>query len=365
MSKHPDVLVIGGGVIGLTAAYYLSERGASVAVVDRGELGREASWAGAGILTPGKPRPGMPPLDHLKALGSQMYPDLSRRLKEQTGIDNGYMKSGGLELLPEEDGAESDEWRTADVACEELHDPALHERFPALAPAFTRGVFLPDMAQVRNPRHLKALISACASRGVVGLTNAPVQRLIVQQSRLVAVETTQGRINAGRFLVAGGAWSAGILEQVGWRPGIKPIRGQIALLHAVRAPIHSLILCGKRYIVPRLDGRILVGSTEEDVGFDARTTASAIADLIDFSETLVPALAAVPLERSWAGLRPGSADGLPYLGAVPRCENLFVAAGHFRAGIQTSPATGALMAELMLTGATNLMPLDAFRLDRP
>jgi glycine oxidase len=364
MSEQPDVLVIGGGVIGLTTAYYLTERGASVVVVDKGDLGREASWAGAGILTAAKIHEGMSPAERLKVLGSQMYPDLSKRLKEQTRIDNGYMVSGGLEVLANESDAGSDEWRMHGVEFEELTTPELQRRFPSLAPTFQRAYFLPGMAQVRNPRHLQALIAACQLRGVQLLPNCGVQQLIREQSRLAAVETPQGRLTADRFLVAGGAWSAGLLEQVGWRPGIRPIRGQIALLHTDRSPIHSIVVSGKRYLVPRLDGRILIGSTEEDVGFDTRTTATAIADLLEFSETLIPALAAAPLERCWAGLRPGSADSLPYLGAVPGCENLFVAAGHFRAGLQMSPVTGLLMAELILTGKTTTISLDAFRLDR-
>ncbi len=366
MSKHPDVLIIGGGVIGLTTAYYLTERGTTVAVVDKGDLGREASWAGAGILTPAKIRDGMPPWEYLKALGSQLYPDLSARLKEQTKIDNGYMVSGGLEVIENDADVHSDEWRAHDVEYEELVTPELQHRFPTLAPSFRRAFFLPSMAQVRNPRHLKALIAACQMREVQLSPNCAVQRFVREGSRVVAVETPQGQLFADRFLVAGGAWSAGLLDQVGWRPGIRPIRGQIALLHCDRSPIRSLVLCGKRYLVPRLDGRILVGSTEENVGFDARTTASAIADLIEFSETLIPTLASAPLERCWAGLRPGNIDGLPYLGAVPGCDNLFVAAGHFRAGIQTSPATGALMADL-LTGTESKKQQDllgAFRLDR-
>jgi glycine oxidase len=364
MSNHPDVLVIGGGVIGLTTAYYLSERGTSVAVVDQGDLGRQSSWAGAGILTPLKVRPGLTPMEHLKALGTEMYPDLSKRLKEQTGIDNGYLVSGGLELVADGDEADSDEWRAEGTEFEELSGAELQRRFPAVAPTFQRAYFLPGMAQVRNPRHLKALIAACELRGVVLTPNCPVQHLVREASRLAAVETPQGRLTADRFLVAGGAWSAGLLEQVGWRPGIRPIRGQIALLHPDRSPIQSLVLHGPLYLVPRLDGHILVGSTVEDVGFNTRTTASAIADLLEFSETVVPALAAAPLERCWAGLRPGSADGLPYLGAVPGCDNLFVAAGHFRSGIQTAPASGMLLAELMLTGRTESMSLDVFRLDR-
>src|SRR5438046_2024812 len=142
MDTHPDVLVIGGGVIGLTTAYYLVERGASVTVVDKGDLGREASWAGAGILTPMKITEGMSPLERLKALGTQMYPELSRQLKEQTKIDNGYMVSGGLEVSLKEGDADSDEWRPHGADFVELVEPELHQRFPTLAPTFQRAFFI-------------------------------------------------------------------------------------------------------------------------------------------------------------------------------------------------------------------------------
>jgi glycine oxidase len=367
MSKHPDILIIGGGVIGLTTAYYLTERGASVAVVDKGDLGRESSWAGAGILTQSVVRDDLPPWEYLKALGSQMYPELSARLKELTKIDNGYLVSGGLEVIETEADLLSDEWRTPDVEYEELVTPQLQERFPTLAPNIQRAFFLPALAQVRNPRHLQALIAVCQLREVKLLPKCAVERFVREGSRIVAVETSEGQLSAERFLIAGGAWSGALLEQVGWRPDTRPIRGQIALLHCDRSPIHTMILCGDRYLVPRLDGRILVGSTVEDVGFDTRTTASAIADLVEFSENMIPALAAAPLERCWAGLRPGNADGLPYIGAVPGCDNLYVAAGHFRAGIQSAPPTGVLMADL-LTGKTGSMKKEdlvkAFRLDR-
>jgi glycine oxidase len=142
------------------------------------------------------------------------------------------------------------------------------------------------------------------------------------------------------------------------------VRGQIALLQTGRPLIRRVLLQGARYLVPRPDGRVLAGSTEEDAGFDKRTTAGAIAELVRFAASLVPALAGAHLERCWAGLRPGSPDGLPFLGPVPGLANLFVAAGHFRAGIQLSPATGLVMKELLL-GQRPSVALEAFRLDRP
>ena len=321
MSKHPDVLVIGGGLIGLTTAYFLAEGGASVVVVDKGDLGREASWAGAGILTPVKVTDGMPPLERLKALGSQMYPDLSKRLKEQTQIDNGYMASGGLEVFLSEADADTDEWRPHGAEFEELARNETAATLPHARSGLVRGFFIPGMAQVRNPRHVKALIAACQLRGVI---LSPNNSRAASRSgrRSFSGRRNESGTDDGRAVpsLPAAHRRPGLLESVGWHPGIRPIRGQIALLHPDRSPIRSLILCGKRYMVPRLDGRILVGSTEEDVGFDARTTATAIADLLEFSETLVPDLASAPAGTLLGRLASGSADGLPYLGVVPGCR---------------------------------------------
>jgi glycine oxidase len=171
-------------------------------------------------------------------------------------------------------------------------------------------------------------------------------------------------MSAGQYLLTAGAWSAELFQGIGWRPGIRPVRGQIALLNPGPALLSRIVEAGKRYLVPRLDGHVLVGSTEEDAGFEKQTTAAAIRELLDFAMSLVPELANAPVERCWAGLRPGSADGMPFLGRVPGCDNLFVAAGHYRAGIQLSPATGLVMKQLLL-GQPTAVALDAFRLDRP
>jgi glycine oxidase len=219
------------------------------------------------------------------------------------------------------------------------------------------------MAQVRNPRHLKALLAGCASWGTRLLPGCPVHGFERQGSRIAAVLTGEGRLAASRFALAAGAWTDALLQQVGWRPGIHPVRGQIALLNTGTPLFQRVLLQGKRYLVPRPDGRVLIGSTEEDAGFDKRTTAGAIGDLLNFAMRLVPGLAEAPLERCWAGLRPGSPDELPYLGPVPGLDNLFVAAGHFRAGIQLSPGTGVVMKELLL-GQKLTVPLEGFRLDR-
>jgi glycine oxidase len=364
MADHPDVLILGGGVIGLTTAYFLSSERVRVRILDKGDLGRQASWAGAGIIPPGNPSKARTPFDLLRAHSSAQYPDLSAQLREQTGIDNGYLVCGGLELPAEGEQTPTDEWRGEGITFRELDRDALHRQEPAVARELGRAFHVPDMAQVRNPRHVKALAAACAARGVCLMQDCAVLGFRRQGNRVIAAETERGSLTADRFLLATGAWTDPLLQPLGWQPGIRPVRGQIALLNTGTPLFRSILLQGKRYVVPRPDGRVLVGSTEEDAGFNAQTTAGAIAELLGFASRLVPSLYAAPVERCWAGLRPGSPDEMPFLGPVPGCDNLFVAAGHFRAGIQLSPASGLVMKELLL-GQKPTIPVEAFRPDRP
>ncbi len=368
MAQTCDVLVVGGGVIGLTTAYELARAGARVHVVDQGGLGQESSWAGAGILPPGNPARARSPFDQLRAHSAAMFPELSADLRQRTGIDNGYLRCGGIELFPGGTGLSggtgltADEWRGEGVASEWLDEAAARKLEPALAAGLGRALYLPDMAQLRNPRHLKALVAGCQALGVKLSPGCPVCRVVHRGSCVETLETAVGALHAERFLVAAGAWSDVLLEQVGCKLGVCPVRGQIALLHAPPV-LQRILMYGANYLVPRPDGRVLIGSTEEDAGFDKRTTAEAIAGLISLACRLAPALARAEVERAWAGLRPGSPDGLPFLGPVPGLDNLYVAAGHFRAGIQLSPATALLMKQLLLDQPL-LIPRTPFRLDR-
>jgi glycine oxidase len=363
MPASPDVLILGGGVIGLTTAYFLAREQVPVTIVDKSDFGQEASWAGAGILTPGNLAHARTPFDQLRAHSAALFPRLSADLKEQTGIDNGYLRCGGLEFV-EGDELAAEEWRMEGVRAEPVTAQELKRLEPALSPELSRAYFLPEMAQLRNPRHLKALLAGCQKHGVRLHPGCAVLGFERQGERITAIKTTSGSLAASRFVLATGAWTDPLLEQVGWQPGIRPVRGQIALLNTGAPLLSRVLMQGKRYLVPRADGRVLIGSTEEDVGFDKRTTAQAIHDLLAFALSLVPGLTEVPLERSWAGLRPGSPDGLPFLGPVPGVANLVVAAGHFRAGIQWSPITGQLVKQLLL-GQPLTIPLEPFRLDRP
>ena len=301
MTRTPDVLILGGGVIGLSTAYFLAKEGATVTVIDKHDLGKAASWAGAGILPPGNPDHAHHPLERLRAHSVRLYPDLSKELHQRTGIDNGYRVCGGLELIESDVHADADEWRGEGTVCREIDGEELRRVEPELGPRWTKAFHIPDMAQVRNPRHVQALIAACESWGVRLLPECGARSAIRVGSRVTAFDTDRGRFEARRFVIAAGAWSEDLLKLFGQRPGVRPVRGQIVLLNTGVEGPRPLLLCGRRYVVPRGDGRVLIGSTEEDAGFDTRTTADAVADLIGFATSLLPALGGAAVEALLGG----------------------------------------------------------------
>lgn len=353
------VLIAGGGVIGLTIARELAAVGFRVTLLDRQTCGREASWAGAGILPPACPGPRDDPLVRLTAAAQSLWPALSEELRDSVGIDNGFRRCGGLMLptqavdLPEltfrpaEPTPWEEElaaWQAAGTPVKRLDGRQLRELEPQLSRRLTDGLFLPDLCQVRNPWHLRALAADCRRRGVQIVEGTAVERLWREGERVRGVETAFGRWEADRVVIACGAWSQRLLPpELGPPPVIEPIRGQIVLLRSPTPVLSRVVECGHRYLVPREDGRVLVGSTEERVGFDKQTTPEGVAGLRAFAGQLVPALRGAEQEQAWAGLRPQARRGRPIIGPVPGTEGLSVAAGHFRSGLLLSPITARLM----------------------
>ncbi|MGC3967147.1 MAG: glycine oxidase ThiO [Pirellulales bacterium] len=352
-----DVLMIGGGAVGLSIAYELAGRGRRVHVVERGELGGESSWAGAGIVPPAREDRSDAPLVQLAGLSARLHVDWAERLRRDTGIDNGYRVTGALYLSDgptthaKMDG-ELAPFRAQQIPCEALTSARLGEIEPALAGALddgrlTTGFHVAAEAQLRNPRHVRTLVAACTARGVTFTTGAPVEEFVVRNGRLVEVRTPHGPMAAEQYCLTTGAWSGRVGEQLGLQLRVKPIRGQIALVNPPRPVIRGIVYVGRKYFVARDDGRVLVGSTEEDVGFDKSTTAAVVRDLLDFAVRLAPALQEARVEQTWAGLRPHSADDRPYLGQAPNLTNVFVAAGHYRWGLALSPGTAVVMTQLI------------------
>jgi glycine oxidase len=207
------------------------------------------------------------------------------------------------------------------------------------------------------------LIAACTSVGVAISANLEAGDVMLDNGRMVAIETSQGPLHAYQFCFTTGAWTGQLLAQQRMPIHVLPMRGQMLLFRCEQPPLVPIVNEGSCYIVPRDDGRLLVGSTEEEVGFDKRTTEEGLADLAAFAREIVPALAEVPIERSWAGLRPASLDGLPYLGPLPGLSNAFVAAGHFRSGFYLSPATAVVMGQLV-RDERPIVDISTFRVGR-
>jgi glycine oxidase len=370
MVQNHDVVIVGGGVIGLSIAYALTREGVACAVIDRRDLGREASWAGAGLLPPQSEGGSKShnPLVRIRAWGADLYPRWSAALREETGIDNGYRHTGGVDVACTEAEeivlrSTAGRWRAEGIVHERLVPGDYVRVEPALDPEIRLVYFLPDRAQVRNPWHLRALAAAAAARGAKLLPWNPVERIKTRGDRAVAVQTAAGEMGCGHLIVAAGAWSGRLLGEAGVHAPTPPLKGQIVLLRHERPLVRRIVEHGKKYLVPREDGRVLIGATEEDAGFDTRPTALAARDLLGEAIALIPALAKSEVEATWAGLRPGSIDARPYIGLVPGFENLIVATGHKRAGLQLSPATAELVADLVLRRVPRL-DLGAFRIGR-
>lgn len=363
-----DVVIVGGGVIGLSIAYCLAREGFASTILDRRELGREASWAGAGLIPPNTERIRTNPMIELRSWSAVLYPEWSARLLEETGIDNGYHRTGGVDVASTVDGAHAlrvtaGRWRAEGIIFEQLAPTDVARIEPALGRHLEVAYFLPDRAQVRNPRHLRALEIAASNRGVVTKPGWEVSGFETCAGRVESVLTTQGPILCGSVVIAAGAWSGGLIEGLGASVPTPPLKGQIVLLRSEHPLLRRIVEESKNYLVPRDDGRILVGATEEEAGFDTRPTACGVRDLIDWAIRLCPALAAAEVERSWAGLRPGSIDTRPYIGPLPGFSNAFVATGHKRAGLQLSPATAEVMTDLVI-GRRPRFDLSTFRVDR-
>ncbi|HVK17919.1 MAG TPA: FAD-dependent oxidoreductase [Fimbriiglobus sp.] len=366
MATKPDVLVIGGGIIGLTSAYFLAKTGLSVEVIDKGDLGREASWAGAGIIPPGwHPELTSNPFDRLRAASVRRFNTLSAELLEDSGISNEYHQSGGVEFLREDELSMTHRWDAERIFYLRLSDDQSRRTARTFVKPPGVVAFLLPFHQVRNPLHMAALIEACRRRRVVLRPNTPFGWWDRVARAVVPVAADGTRKPAGAYLVCAGAWADEVLGPLGCHLGVRPVRGQIVLFNPERVLFKRILIVGKRYLVPRLDGRVLAGSTEEpEAGFEKANTPEGVRGLIDFAHTLVPGLRAAAVEKTWSGLRPGSPDEMPFIGSVPGCDAVFASVGHFRAGVQLSVGTAEMVRDLVLRQPTEV-PAEPFRLDRP
>ncbi len=365
-----DVLVAGGGVIGLSIARELAGCGWNVCLVDASTPG-SASWAGAGILPPSAIEFARHPGELIAAESFRLHGEWARELLEETGIDNGFRHCGGLFVARTRGeqaalAGQRGDWEASGVRVEPWTPEDLEKFVPALANRardITLAAWVPDEVQIRNPDHLRALDASCLKRGVVIRRDARVSGIRLQDDRYESICDNAEPVYSRRVCLASGAWTSRLLESMGVPIGTLPVRGQMLLYKLPERIFEPILYEGTRYLVPRDDGHVLAGSTLEQAGFDPSTTPQAIGDLKQFAASWFDELCDSRLVDSWAGLRPATYDGFPYIGPIPGYENAWAACGHFRSGLLMSTGTAVLIRQL-INGEEPLFDLSPFRLSR-
>jgi len=363
MARHPDVCVVGGGIVGCAAAYRLAREGLSVVLLERGEIGREASWAAGGILTPVHLAEYPTPLASLCAAGMKLIEPWVQELRPLSSLDPEFRVSGMLVAFMEDTGEASvrglEEWKRRNgQPVERLSREETLAREPRLSPAVRGSILLPDIAQLRNHRFTAAIAEAAARRGVEIRRQTPAIGFLRVPGRVNGVKTPHGDVYAGATVLAAGAWSAELARAVGLDLAVKPIRGQILLAEGPADFCRHIVLESGTYFVPRADGRLLVGSTVEDAGFDRNVTLEGVRTLSGRAAEIIPESPKLPFVKAWAGLRPATPDRLPFLGRAG-IEGLVLATGHFRNGILLGPITAEIVADLV-QGRPSSVALDPF-----
>jgi len=359
-----DLLIVGGGAIGLSLADCALRNGLRVTLIDKGPLGQEASWAGAGMLTC-RPRlnrnPGSTDYHDLCLLSVKLHAQWSQRLLADTGIDIGYRVCGALELMfRSNDPAEYADLlenivpgsNARGIPAIVLSQSEARNLEPALSVEVSGAVHFPGEAQVRNPRFLKALIKNVQRLGGELIENRAVADIDVTAGRVAGVKLVDGTVlHVGAVAVCAGAWTSQLARVVKLAPAsakISPVRGQLLAYKLDPKIAARLLTAGNHYIVPRGDGVLLVGATHENVGFEKAATAEGEAELTQFGHRILPILKESRPVQSWSGLRPGLKGRHPLLGAVPGVQGLFISAGHYRNGLTLAPASAELLVDTIL-----------------
>ena len=345
--RTPDVLVVGGGIVGMLTARDLVKAGRAVTLVERDRVGRSASRAAGGMLSSMAPWDQPEALAAISALSLPMLAELCVELENDTGIDCEYRRTGVLYL----DCAEIEATRAyAEQTGERmrvLEPDEVVNLEPAAARVEGRTAYFPDLAQVRNPRLMDALARDLRQRGVEILEEAGEVSLEADGTGITVKTGAYGSMTAPDVVLAAGAWSGEVAKGLGLDLPVKPVRGQIIWYQAPEAGIRHVLIRNMKYIVPRQEGVVLVGSTLEDVGFDDRPTPEARAMLEEMAAKIVPLLGRLPVQGHWAGLRPGSPGGIPFTGAVPGIPGLWLNTGHHCYGLKLAPGSAALLTALM------------------
>lgn len=367
--RKADCIVVGGGLIGMFTALELANTGLSVVLLERGKIGQgapNASWSAGGILSPLYPWRYPEAVNKLCSWSQTHYPALLERLGPKTASKVEYHQCGMI-ILDKVDAEKASSWAIAHPQLHNRPDMLLkHEvaQYDLAVRAPEEGAIrMSKVAQLRPPRLLRSLQKALKRANVYIVQNAEVQGFTWAGDRISGVRTGDTLWEGDQVVITAGAWSGTLLESVGMPNAIKPIRGQM-LQYKMKADIPQHIVMHKGvYVIPRLDGTVLIGATEEDVAFDQNTTREARDQLRDAATRFIPSLAKYKVEQQWSGFRPCTPDNAPIIGRHPLIENLWLNTGHFKNGVVMAPAAARLLTDL-LTANHPIVDPSPFAADR-
>jgi len=346
------VVIIGGGIIGSSIAWRLAREGATVTVLERGRLGKEASWASAGMIAPQAEAQAAGPFFELCLRARDTFEATLEMLRADTDVDPEYDRIGILYLalndLERSELEQRAQWQTsAGGTVEELTPAAAREMEPAISPQTVYALHMPLERRVENRKLTLAYATAAMAKGGVFVEGVTAKEVLVNGGNATGVLINDGRVfDADVVINSAGAWS-GEIQGVGDKFESYPVRGQIVCFEGRPGQLRSSIFSLGGYLVPRRDGRILAGSTMEEAGFDKSVTLAGLTKITRAAFDMTPSLSELPFREAWSGLRPATRDFLPVLGPSPMVPNLFYASGHFRSGILLSAITGEIVADLI------------------
>ncbi|MGH8401500.1 MAG: glycine oxidase ThiO [Gammaproteobacteria bacterium] len=361
MSRHSDVIVVGAGIMGMLTARELARAGLSVLLMDRGQAGREASRAAAGVLSPLYPWQSSAPVAALTRWSQDYYPVLADDLRRASGIDPEWTASGLLCFAPEEEAAARQWAASSGSAVDMLNAEATRRQEPALAGGARPAIFVPGVAQINISRLMRALRETVLNEGIPLREHMHVTSLLKGDGKVLGVRTATGDFYADHVILCCGAWSGELAAVVGVELPVKPVRGQIIQFEGPPGLLSRIFCERDYYLLTRRSGQILVGSTREYVGFDKGVTSAALEELTHAAWDLLPLLKGARPQRQWSGLRPGSPRDIPYIGPCPGMPGLHFNTGHFGNGITQAPGAARLSADLVLARTPNIDPA-AYRL---
>ena len=359
MQSTKDVVIIGGGIIGCAIAYYLRKSGVEVTVVEKGDIGAEASSAAAGLLAPLGSLSGPGPLADLLLASWSIYPTLVPELEQASGVHLAYEQSGSLRVARNPKNIDNlrkriTAWQPLGLKMQWLTGDEARQREALLAPDISAAIYAPEEAQVKAPHVVKAFARAATNLGAKLCAHHNVIGMDFHRNKVTRVCTDQGlEIACEHVIVATGAWTRNLERLLDISLPVEPQRGQILTLKQPSSPPPPLkhIIFGEAiYLAPKNNGTIVVGATKEEVGFEKHLTAGGIGWLLSTAVRLLPGLEGAAIDQMWAGLRPKTPDNLPILGNAPSLENVILAVGHGSIGIMLSAITGKSIAELVTTG---------------